>query len=555
MTRNLLATSTKPRAHGTAQETGSALDGTSTLVRFILRRDRIRIPVWVGALGLGSIATANSFSELYATPASRAASAQTMNTPAGLAMTGPKEYLTDYNFGAMMGHQMLGFMGIMVGLMSVLLLVRHTRAEEEAGRAELVRAGIVGRHAHMASALIVVGAANVALALLLTVGLGSLGYQGITWGGSLLYGAAHAAMGVVFAGVAAVTVQISQHSRGASGTAMAVIGAAYVLRATGDIGDGTLSWLSPIGWAQATYVYVDDRWWPLLPAVAAAAALIAVALNLSTKRDVGLGLRSPKPGAAGASNVLTKPLGFALRLHRGMLIGFMVGLFLFGVMYGSIFDQVEKMLDSLPAEMRDAIAGIGGQTIVESFASMILVILAIISSIYVVIAVSRLRVEENAGRAEPVLATALSRAQWTASHLSVALIGGAAVMASAGLGLGLAGAASTGDAVLLPKLLGAALAYLPALWVTAGIATVLFGWLPRATLLAWAVVVYAFVVGYLGQILQFPGWMNNLSPFGHVPQLPAAEFSATPIVILTALAAALVSAGIAGFRQRDLEAV
>lgn len=549
------ATVSRPRTDTPVRGNGDALTGLGTLIRFNLRRDRIRIPVWVAALAFGAIATANSFAELYATPASRAASAATMNTPAGLAMTGPQEYLADYNFGAMMGHQMLGFMGIMVGLMSVLVLVRHTRAEEETGRAELVRAGIVGRHAHMAAALIVVGAANLALALLLTVGLGGLGMDGITWSGSLLYGAAHAAMGIVFAGVAAVTVQISQHSRGASGMAMAVIGLAYVLRAAGDIGDGALSWLSPIGWAQATYVYVESRWWPLLLAVAAAAVLIAVAMNLSTRRDVGLGLRSPRPGAAGASTVLTKPLGFALRLHRGMLIGFMVGLFLFGVMYGAILDQVEKMLDSLPAQMRDSIAGIGGQTIVESFASMILVILAIISSVYVVVAVSRLRAEENAGRAEPVLATALPRTQWVISHLAVALMGGAAVMISAGVGLGLAGAISTGDTGLLPKLLGAAVAYVPALWVTAGIATVLFGWLPRASMLAWAVVVYAFIVGYLGQILQFPGWMSNLSPFGHVPRLPAADFTATPIVILTVVAAGLVTAGIVGFRRRDLESV
>lgn len=555
MTTPTTVTAAKPRAERIPHRAGGALDGTGTLLRFILRRDRVRIPVWVGALALGSIATANSFTQLYATPAARAASAETMKTPAGLAMTGPGAYLDDYNFGAMMSHQMLGFMGIMVGLMSVLLLVRHTRAEEEAGRAELVRAGVVGRHAHLVSALIAVTLANLAVALVLAVGLGGLGYDGITWSGSVLYGAAHLTMGLVFAGVAAVTVQISQHSRGASGTALAVVGLAYMLRAAGDSADSAASWLSPIGWAQATYAYVEDRWWPLLIAAVVAGALVAVALRLSTRRDVGLGLRSSRPGAASASATLTRPLGFALRLHRGMLIGFTAGLFVFGVMYGSIFDQVEKMLETFPAEMRDAIAGIGGSTMLESFASMILMILAIISSIYVVIAVSRLRSEENAGRAEPLLATTLSRVQWTAGHLAVALIGGAVVMLTAGLGLGLAGAATTGDASLLPTLLVASLAYVPALWVTAGVATVLFGWLPRATLLAWAVVVYAFVVGYLGQILRFPGWMNNLSPFRHVPRLPAAEFTATPLVILTVLAAVLIAIGVAGFRQRDLEAV
>ncbi len=105
----------------------------------------------------------------------------------------------------------------------------------------------------------------------------------------------------------------------------------------------------------------------------------------------------------------------------------------------------------------------------------------------------------------------------------------------------------------MPRLVGAALAYAPALWVTVGVAAVLFGWFPRASAAAWIVPVYAFVVGYLGQILQFPGWMNNLSPFGHVPRLPAADLDWTPLLVLTLVAAGLVWLGLAGLRRRDLE--
>ncbi|OSC48832.1 hypothetical protein B5181_41385, partial [Streptomyces sp. 4F] len=57
----------------------------------------------------------------------------------------------------------------------------------------------------------------------------------------------------------------------------------------------------------------------------------------------------------------------------------------------------------------------------------------------------------------------------------------------------------------------------------------------------------------LGQILQFPGWMNDLSPFGHVPRLPAADMNWTPLLVLTLVAAGLVRLGLAGFRRRDLE--
>lgn len=532
---------------------GNALAGTRTLIRFALRRDRVRLPVWVLALFLGTLATANSFRTLYGGPEDRANAVRTMDSPAGLAMSGPRHYLDDYGFGSMLSHQMLGFTAVLVGLMSVLVVTRHTRAEEETGRAELVRSTVVGRHAHLAAALSVAALANLALALLLALGLAGLGLEGVDTAGSLLYGFAHAAVGLVFAAVAAVTAQITAHTRGASGTALAVIGLAYVLRAAGDSGrTDALSWLSPIGWAQRSYPYVDDRWWPLLLCLVLAVALAAAGFALSARRDVGAGLRPEKLGRPTASDALTTSSGFALRLHRGTLAGFGAGLFLMGVMYGSILGDAEEMLKDID-QVQEALERIGGAGVAESFASMVMVVLAVVAAVYVVMATLRPRSEETAGRAEPLLATGLSRTRWVGGHLAVALGGGTVVLLLAGLGFGVSGAASTGDGGLFPELVGAALVYAPALWVTVGVAVVLFGWFPRASAAAWAVPVYAFVVGYLGQILRFPDWMNNLSPFGHVPRLPAADLDWTPLLLLTLVAAGLVWLGLAGFRRRDLE--
>ena len=546
------ATTEAPAPVGAAAG-GNALAGPRTLIRFNLRRDRVRLPVWILALFLGTLATAGNYKELYADPKDRAGVVETMDSPAGLAMSGPRHYLDDYNFGSMLGHQMLGFMAVLVGLMSVLIITRHTRTEEETNRAELVRSTVVGRHAHLAAALCVAVLANLVLALLLAFGLSGMGIEGIDLSGSLLYGFDHAAVGIVFAAVAAITAQITAHSRGASGMALAVIGVAYVLRAAGDVGsNGALSWLSPIGWVQRTYVYVDNRWWPLLLCLALAVLCAAAGFVLSTRRDVGAGLRATRLGRPVASDALGRPFGFALRLHRGMLIGFGAGLFLMGVMYGSILGDAEDMLQNID-EIQEALQEIGGTTIAESFASMVMVIITVVAVVYVVMAALRPRAEETSGRAEPLLATGLSRRRWVGSHLAVAMTGGTVLLLLAGLGFGISGAASTGDGGLFLKLVGAALAYAPALWVTVGVAVVFFGWFPRASAAAWIVPVYAFVVGYLGQILQFPDWMNNLSPLGHVPQLPAADLSWTPLVLLTLIAAALVWLGLEGFRRRDLE--
>ncbi|MFE4493382.1 ABC transporter permease [Streptomyces niveus] len=546
---------TAPAAGRTSapDRTGSgAFAGTGTLIRFGLRRDRVRIPVWILALSLGTLSTAGEFTTLYSTAKERATAVSSMDSPAALAMTGPRHYLDDYNIGAMMGHQLLGFMAVLVGLMSVLIVTRHTRNEEETGRAELVRSTVVGHHAHLASALVVATVANLALAALLTLSVLSTSVEGIGTGEALLYGLAHAAVGLVFAGVAAVTVQITAHTRGASGMALAVIGVAYVLRASGDVGNDALSWLSPIGWAQRTYVFVDNRWWPLLLCLALAALTAAAGFVLSTRRDVGAGLRSARLGRRTASDALTRPIGFALRLHRATLFGFAAGLFVMGVMYGSILGEAADMMKDIE-QVQEALAKIGGASVAESFASMVMVVVAVVAAVYVVMATLRPRAEESAGRAEPLLATGLSRDRWVGSHVAVALAGGTALLLVAGLGFGLAGAASVGDGGLVLRLVGAALAYAPGLWVTVGVAVALFGWYPRAGAAAWIVPVYAFLVGYLGSILQFPDWMNNLSPFGHVPKLPAADMSWTPLLVLTAVAAGLIWLGLAGFRRRDLE--
>ncbi|MFJ8473408.1 ABC transporter permease [Kitasatospora sp. NPDC094011] len=546
-----MTTTTAPAAPG---RTGgrAALAGTAALLRFALRRDRVRLAVWVYGLALLTLATANSVHTVYPTAADRASIARGSGSPAVLAMTGPAHYLADYTWGAMLGHRLLGLLVVLAGLMSVLTVTRHTRAEEESGRAELVRSAAVGRHAQLAAALGAAAVADLALGLLLTVGLPALRIPGLGAGGALLYGAATAAGGLLFGAVAAVTVQITAHTRTASGLAGAVLGAAYALRATGDAAGSGLSWVSPIGWLQHCYPFVDDRWWPLLPTLTLAAGTAVAGFALSTRRDFGAGLRAARPGPATGGPALGSPLGLALRLHRGLLGGFAVALLLLGAMYGSLLGDADSMLKDVD-QIKEALARLGGHTLADSFAALTMLVVAVVGGVYAVLATLRPQAEESAGRAAPVLATGVSRSGWLGGHLAAALLGSTAVMLAAGVGFGLAGALSTGDAGVFLRLTGAALAFAPALWVTVGFAAAVYGWLPRALPLAWLVPAYAFVLGYLGPLLKLPSGLDRLSPFGQVPRLPAAPMDWTPLAVLTLVAAALIALALAGFRRRDVD--
>ena len=176
---------------------------------------------------------------------------------------------------------------VVVGLMSLLMIGRLTRGEEEAGRLELLRSLPVGSSAPTVAASAIVVAMNVVVGALVAITLLAERLPAI---GSITFGASFALLGLVFTCVALVAAQISENTRVVNGIAGVVLGAAYLLRAVGDIGDGTISWLSPIGWAQKARPFAGERWWPFLPMIAAAAGLLVVAAAFAARRDLGAGL-------------------------------------------------------------------------------------------------------------------------------------------------------------------------------------------------------------------------------------------------------------------------
>jgi ABC-2 type transport system permease protein len=152
------------------------------------------------------------------------------------------------------------------------------------------------------------------------------------------------------------------------------------------------------------------------------------------------------------------------------------------------------------------------------------------------------------------LATATPRIRWAGSHLVFAVLGPVLILAVAGAVAGFVYGLSIGDVGgQVPRVVEAAMIQLPAVWVVVGVAVVLFGIAPRYSDAIWGVLVAFFLLGQLGRILQFPQWALNLSPFSHVPALPADELTVTPLVVLASLAVVLLATGLAGFQRRDVD--
>jgi ABC-2 type transport system permease protein len=525
----------------------SELAGAGTLAAFIVRRDRLRLAIWIVVIAGLVVVTASSVEGLYPTAADlRAAAAAVHGNAAVIALNGPAQGLE--TLGGRIAFETGSFGLLLAGLMSALTAGRLTRGEEESGRMELLQATAVGRHAPAAAAVIVVAALNVVLGAAIALAL--LAYS-LPATGSLVFGASFAVLGCVVAAATLVVAQVVEGTRVVYGVAGALLGAAFVLRAIGDAGDGTLSWLSPIGWAQASRPFAGERWWPLLLALVAAGALLAAAAALAARRDHGAGLVPPRPGPPGAPVSLSGPLGLALRLQRGTLAAWVAGLLALGASYGSVAGDVDEIVGDNET-LRDVIARAGGPDLTDAFLGTALLMLALIGASYAIQSTQRLRGEEAAGLAEPVLATAASRRRWASGHLALAFGGSAAVLAAGGLGLGAAYAVASGDAAEVPRMLGAALLYAPALWALAGLCAAIFGLAPRAVAAAWAALGFCFAAGLLQELLSLPGWLTWLSPFRHIPELPAAEPTALGPAVVALAALALTAVGVRALERRDV---
>ncbi|GIF19632.1 ABC-2 type transport system permease protein [Actinoplanes tereljensis] len=526
------------------------MTGTAKLIRLILRRDRIVLPLWILLFGLLGVGTYASFEGLFPTDAERIQFASVSTDNAGLvALYG----LLQGDSLAVLTSWRVGFVPMVIGLAALLTVIRHTRADEEAGRTELLGATVVGRHAQLAAALIVTATASVLIGLLTFVSMA--GKTGNT-GGSLAFGAELTVSGLMFAAVAAITAQLTSSARSARSIAVVVLGVAYALRVGGDIsaiGDGGLTWLSwvsPLGWVTHIFPYGPVNWWPVVMSVLAAAIATNVAVELRKVRDLGDGLVASRLGPANAPAGLGHPLGLAWRLHRGLLLGWTAGFALLGLIFGGVGGSVLDIAESNQGltDIFDRLAGGNGAgQLLDSYFAGIAGTVGLIAACYGVQATLRLRDEETAGHAEAVLTTSVSRFAWAASHLLFALLGPALALFAEGLVSGLV--ATDGN---FGRILGGTMLQLPAVWVLAGLTVLLFGLLPRLSLVAWAAPVICVLVLLVGQTLQASQWLLDISPFTHVPHLTGGTVSATPVITLLVVAAALAAAGLFGLRRRNL---
>jgi ABC-2 type transport system permease protein len=539
----------------------SSLTGTWRLVRLALRRDRIKLPLWI-AIVIGMLAAnVPAVKDFYASSLEDRVSyaVTTAASLVGRIFNGP---LAGPEFGEIVANETLIPIVILVAFMSTLAIVRHTRQNEETGRLELIGSAVVGRYASLAAALIVTIGTNILLGILVTA---TLAAQDLSLSGSIGYGAAVCAIGITFAAIAAITSQVSETSRGANSMAAIAIGVLFLVRGIGDslghltadkmgVVSSWLSWLSPLGWIQQIHFFTDQSWWIFGLFAVLITALLFIAVALNARRDVGSGLIASRNGPAHAAASLLSPFGLAWRLQKGTLKGWAAIVAVMGVTIGIIVKEFSTLFTE-NEDLAKFVETLGGKGSFEDvfFGGMILY-MSIILSAYVVQTIQRLRTEESSGRLEPLLSTGISRQSWVMSHVACALLGTGILVLLLGLTSGISYVLyADASWSYVPRLIGASFAQAPAILALCGFAVASFALMPRATAaLSWAGFGLCLFIGQFGDLLKLPQFTKDISPFTHTPTAPAEAVSALPLALLMAIAIGFTILGLAWFRRRDI---
>ena len=520
------------------------------MVRLVVRRNRVRLAVWwVVLVGLFAYVEVY-YRDIFDTQQALDDFAAVSNVPSIKALTGLAA--APNTLGGAVWTKIWMTCALSLALGVVFLVTRNGRADEELGRTELLRSRMLGLHAGSVASWSVNAALCVAVGvgIALASAVGGLDPAGAGITGSLIVGASMAGVGLVALGVGAVSGQVASTSRGANALGSVVVGVFYLLRMVGDLGDGRLTWASPIGWGQQMQPWGANRWWPLALMLLLTAALLVLATRLEARRDLGAGLLPDRAGHRSAPARYATPLGLGLRLQRGPIIGWTLTILLSALMFGSVVEAMTELMDDAGGSVTALLRGTG----IDALLSMLTAMIAMITTAFAIQSAVSLRGDEASGIIEPQLAGAVSRARWAGERLLIPAVGSALLLLLGGACMGATHGASIGDPGQTGRLALAALAYWPAVMVFVGVAVVLFGWLPRlAIALSWGVLAAMYFVLLIGDALHLPSWLLDLLPFSATPYLPLEQLSWTPLVLLTLTAAALVWAGISRFARRDVQ--
>ncbi|GAB2660795.1 exporter of polyketide antibiotics [Gordonia jinhuaensis] len=527
--------------------TATAVLGTPQLLKASLRHEARSFLPWVVIVTALSVSSVIVYPLLFPSQHDRHAFATTVGSNPALGLIfGPAYDLSTVDgFNAW---RSLALGGFITALGAILIVVKASRGQEDSGQAELLASGVLGREARLLTAMLMGMIASVAVGVVSSVLTGLFGGG---WEASLLLGAGFVVTGWMFSAVAALTAQIGSDARTATSLAVGVLSVLFVLRGflfSIDAPRWTV-WINPLGWIEETRPATGDHWWPLILGVVFTAVVAGIAFAFQVSRDFGQGLIATPPGPARGR--IHSVLGLAIRLNRSPIIYWSCAFVGLGVIFGYFTGSVRSLFAANPEMAKIFASGAANPAeLYGAFLVTIFSLVGIIASIAGVQTINLVRNEELNDRAEPVLATAVTRNRYLGSSVAVAFAETALYMVIAGVVVGIFTAyhnigISFGDALLQ------AVATIPAVWTVVAVAVAVIGAVPQARLASWIGVLASFAITLFGPSFKFPEWAMDISPFHHAPDVTTGSSDGWGLLWISLFTVAFLVIGFAGFRRRD----
>ncbi|MBJ7287388.1 hypothetical protein [Williamsia sp.] len=547
-------TGRRPIADRPGTTPGGSFSGTADLLRLAIRTERIATPVGVVAVPVLLLLTAASLAPLYPDAASRAELAHgSAANPVFRILLGP---LRDTSGTGQIAVWRVGMFALLVAAIIVAATVtRNLRAPESTGRMELVRAGGVGASAPLAAATITATIAAVTSGVLTGIAAALVGVPATS---AAFIGLQFVGAGLAATGIAVVVDQVVTASRTAIAASAVLLLTAYLIRGVGDAVDGLswLAWLSPLGWAERVDPLGERTVLPALACLLLFVAGVGVAATVAGKRDLGAGLVQPRPGPPTA-NWPISIIGVTVRTMGNSLAPWMSGAFTYCLLVGLLTNSVDDLVGG-SGGTSDVIKDIGGGSasasidLVGALINTVLGIVAIAAAAAAVSVVGRLRDDDRTGRAEVLLATAVSpRARLLAASITAAVTA-AVVLLLAGVGVVAGAAIVGGTGPGAADVIIGALSQLPPTLAVAAVAFAAYGFGTRWIAIGWLAVIIDLLLGPLGTLIGAPPWLRDLAPHSHIPADVGASVPVEPTVILLIATVALVGTGLWALRRRDV---
>lgn len=532
--------------------------GTGTLTSLAFKRDRLKLFVWLAVITTLVTSVGIAMKDLM--PTQEEVMKQIVvraESPAIRLFDIPAAGISVESAMLMRSSILIGIIIVIVSMQTV---IRHTRQNEETGRTEMISSTAVGKFASLTSGLIVTVIFNILVGIMIAA---AMLFNNFQIEGALLTGFVFAGIGIAFAGITSIAVQLSQTSSGASGMVTITFAVFFLISSIGDVlGEFNrntfaveshwLIWLSPWGWLGQVYAFHDNNWSIIWLFGFLFFATVSIAFYLITKRDVGMGLFPAKKGPAIASKMLLSPIGLMWRLQRRLILSWVVAMFIFGMVIGGIGNEIRDMVSGLNSNQLLEMFG-GNPNVVSSILASFVAFLATFVSVYFVLALLRLRHDEVDGYLEGLLATAVSRVHLLMSQVICVGLGLGAILFFLALGAGITAKVSTGDA-MFQTIMEVTFYQAPAILTIGAFTILMIGILPKGAIaVSLAAVIFSLVSGPMfGTMLGLPEVVQNISPFSYTTLDEAGNIDWIPALGLVVIAVIFTTAGIFGYCRRNL---